>query len=398
MGGLTWWIYGLTELKCVTHYLWLSLWPHPLVFDPGTDFILHFRDALPYGLFLSLPLGSTAFCLAHIPTAKRVWPAFGFVGAWIFLILAPSSTVVPLADPEFEYRMYLPLAGVVVFFVMTAYHLCGRRAVLILLPALAVLITLTLLRNHDYRSNLSIWGDTVALRPLNPRAHNNLGEALGAAGRFAEARRELAAAARLQPGNEAHWENLAHVQFLLGHPEKAASAYERVIKLKPNKISPYFNLGVAEMASGRPADALANLQHFCSLASTTTAEDHARLLIWCLRATGNDEAGAADDLADSLRHQWRSGPDEPVTKEAQFLLGRLNEGQLVAAAQAASPAEELGALCEAWFVAGMKKRVEGDNAAAAEDFRRCQATGETEFVEYMLASAELRSGPPFTAP
>ena len=42
-------------------------------------------------------------------------PRLGFLGAWFFVILAPSSSVVPVAGQTIaEHRMYLPLAAVIV--------------------------------------------------------------------------------------------------------------------------------------------------------------------------------------------------------------------------------------------------------------------------------------------
>ncbi len=49
-------------------------------------------------------------------TMVALWrkPALGFVGAWFFAILAPSSSVVPLVTQTIaEHRMYLPLAAAV---------------------------------------------------------------------------------------------------------------------------------------------------------------------------------------------------------------------------------------------------------------------------------------------
>ena len=396
--GVSWPAYGLIQIPAIVHYLRLSVWPHPLVLDYGFQSIGNPMAVVPYGLFLLLPAGFTLFALTCVSKPGRPWPAFGFAGAWVFLILAPTSSVIPLSDAIVERRMYLPLACVIVFIVVTVYRFCGRGSVFLLVPALAALITLTLLRNQDYRSQISIWSETVARQPLNPRAHDNLGQALSVAGRLNEAVRELEMATRLQPNEGSYWENLGHAQLVTGHPEQAATDYETALKLKSDRVSDYFNLAVAEIGSDRSAEALTRLRQFCSLAPAAKAGDYARLLIWMIRAAGNDEAGASEELADSFQHQWRSGPDEPVTSEARFLLGQLNEDQLVAAAHAAGPAKEAEQLCEALYFAGMKKRIEGDNTAAAEDFRRCQATRKTESVEYMLAGAELRSGPPFSAP
>ena len=42
------------------------------------------------------------------------WPKVGFLGAWFFAILAPTSSIIPVATQTIaEHRMYLPLAAVV---------------------------------------------------------------------------------------------------------------------------------------------------------------------------------------------------------------------------------------------------------------------------------------------
>ena len=55
-----------------------------------------------------------AALLAATLWALRRAPALGFLGAWFFLILAPTSSFVPIVtEVAAERRMYLPLAAVV---------------------------------------------------------------------------------------------------------------------------------------------------------------------------------------------------------------------------------------------------------------------------------------------
>src|SRR5206468_3818441 len=91
----------------------------------------HAMDAAPYALLLAAFLAATAIAL------KR-WPILGFSGAWFFLILAPTSSVVPIAfQPMAEHRVYLSLAAVVGLGVLGLYALIGRRSFAVFL-ALAV--------------------------------------------------------------------------------------------------------------------------------------------------------------------------------------------------------------------------------------------------------------------
>jgi hypothetical protein len=66
--------------------------------------------------------------------AATVWglarrsPA-AFAGAWFFLILAPSSSVLPIVtEVAAEHRMYLPVAGVIALVVIGIFELARRAA------------------------------------------------------------------------------------------------------------------------------------------------------------------------------------------------------------------------------------------------------------------------------
>ena len=119
-------------------------------------------------------------------------PGVGLSGRLVLLILAPTSSVMPLRDLAFDYRMYLPSAAVVAAAVLGGYGglqaaarrgwLSGRQAgwagALVAAAAAVWLGAATYRRNVDYRSRLALWADTVQKAPHNGRALNNLGYAL----------------------------------------------------------------------------------------------------------------------------------------------------------------------------------------------------------------------------
>jgi len=59
-----------------------------------------------------LPGVLVAALLALTIWALIKWREWGFLGVWFFVILAPTSSFVPIQDAAFEHRMYLPLAAV----------------------------------------------------------------------------------------------------------------------------------------------------------------------------------------------------------------------------------------------------------------------------------------------
>src|SRR5258707_11137182 len=102
-------------------------------------------------------------------TAYGLWKnsALGFAGAWLFGILAPSSLTPGRTQMIVEHRMYLPLAAVIAGLVLAADRLLRRGRAAWFASAAVLGVGLTMARNHDYRSGLSLWSDTVAKRPHN---------------------------------------------------------------------------------------------------------------------------------------------------------------------------------------------------------------------------------------
>jgi tetratricopeptide (TPR) repeat protein len=292
--GVTPWSYALTQCGAIVRYLRLALWPSPLVLDYGTGVVTQLSRVLPQALVVLALVGGTLFALWRRP----VW---GFPGAWFFLILAPSSSVLPLVtQTSAEHRMYLSLAAIMVGLVLLAHRWLGRAA----LPAGLVLAVgagwLTFQRNEDYRSALAIWRDTAAKAPSNARAHSNLGLALGNEGRTDEAVMALQEAIRLdpdlafahynlglnlarqnrdtdavpqyeaelrlQPGYAPAWCELGLSLYQLGRRDEAVSAYEKALRFRPDYPDALERLGVALTSLGRLAEAMARYEQGIRLA------------------------------------------------------------------------------------------------------------------------------------
>jgi tetratricopeptide (TPR) repeat protein len=252
---VTWWNYALTSCRSVGLYLKLAVWPHPLVFDYGTNTIVvqHAAEIAPYALLLAVLLVGTAIALWR-------WPVAGFAGAWLFLILAPTSSVVPvILSPIAEHRMYLSLASVVALVVLGLYRLMGRRS-LILFAAIAVgLSCLTVQRNKDYSTIVSIWSDTITKRPGNERAHLNLGLALSRTpDRMPDAIAVYQAELAIKPDfAEAHCNLGNALSQIPGRLLDAVPEYEAALRIKPDYLEAHLNLGSAlAKIPGRLQDAI----------------------------------------------------------------------------------------------------------------------------------------------
>ena len=253
---VAWWQYFLSQPGVILHYLRLSFWPRPLVFDYSWPAARTAREILPGLLIVG------ALALATLWAVLRR-PACGFLGAWFFLILAPTSSVLPIADLAFEHRMYLPLAAIVAAVVLAAHAAC--RAILdrrwltprgvaiacsVLLGAIGLtLAVLTWQRNGDYRSELSIWEDTAIKLPNNPRAHNNVGKVLAERGRFDDAEARFRTALSLYPDYADAHNNLAGALVQRGRFDDAIFHYRKALDLGPS-ANVHHNLAIALAGRG----------------------------------------------------------------------------------------------------------------------------------------------------
>lgn len=197
--GLSPMTYLWNQAIMVPHYLRLAAWPRDLVVDYGWPVPLTLQDVLPRVLLLATLLVLTVVALIR-------WPRAGFPGAWFFLTLAPTSSIVPIAtEVGAERRMYLPLAGLLVLVVAAAAAATergGRRAPRDPTPSRrpltsgvaawaavfaisALLVSMTMARNREYASALLLAATTVDRWP-SAVAHATLGSELAAAGRHDE--------------------------------------------------------------------------------------------------------------------------------------------------------------------------------------------------------------------
>jgi hypothetical protein len=192
--------YAMTELGVIAHYVALAFWPARLVFDYYDWPITHSPAEIPSGGWLVL----VAIVATVIALRQKPW--LGFLGAWFFGILAPSSSIVPVfTEVAAEHRMYLPLIAISVLILVGGWVLLSRRtagcwiAGTLFIFALVALSARTYVRNEQYHNAVTIWEDTVGSRPANPRAHFNLGYERMHAGNVDGAIPEFEQAVELEP-------------------------------------------------------------------------------------------------------------------------------------------------------------------------------------------------------
>ena len=314
--GMSRWTYLLTEPGVLTHYLRLTVFPDTLCLDYyGWPMARTWTSILPPALAMAILLGVTVW-------AWRSNSAWGVVGAWFFLILAPSSSFMPTDSPAYEHRMYLPLAAVIVVVVMGIYAWVGRRTLPVAMALAVGLGVLTVQRNEDYRSNMAIWSDTVAKWPQNARAHNSLGAELGLAGRVGEAIAHCEEAVRLKPDYAGAHFNLANALTQAGRSGEAIGQYEQGLRLDPAQPWAHFNLAVALTGVGRTPEAIGQYEQALRL-KPDYADAHNNLGVILTRAGRTTEAIAHFEQAIRIKPEYATAHYDLGVALAE--LGRMPE-------------------------------------------------------------------------
>jgi tetratricopeptide (TPR) repeat protein len=261
-----WWRYLITQAEVVTQYLRLTVFPTPLVLDYEWPAATSAAQGAVPGVLICALLAATVWGVVRRAPAA-------FAGAWCFLILAPTSSVLPIVtEVAAEHRMYLPVAGVIALAALGLFA-AGHRvagtmsskaqgalvcAGLVAAAAVVMLFArMTYERNVDYQDYDRIWSDTIAKRPRNARARNNYATSLLAKGRFAEAEPHLRVAVEVNPTFVEAEANLGVALSAQGRLAEGADHLRRAIDLRPDYAAAHRNLGETYALQHRLGDAVA---------------------------------------------------------------------------------------------------------------------------------------------
>jgi tetratricopeptide (TPR) repeat protein len=254
--------YLWTQSRVLLHYLRLVVWPHPLVLCYDWAPVRSLSEAWPTVALVGALFVATAYGVARrLPAA--------FAGAVFFLVLAPTSSLLPIpTELVAERRMYLPLAAVLALVVIGAHRLVVRAAGAsrrVVGPALVGVATVALgatafARVLDYRTEESIWRDTVEKSPDSSVVRNNYGRALANLGRQDDAIAQYREGLRLAPGDARTWAKLGNALAEQGKLAEAVDAYRAALRHEPTDEKTHNNLARVLLRVGDLPGAIAHLQ------------------------------------------------------------------------------------------------------------------------------------------
>lgn len=239
---------GLLPGRVIAFYVAKLCWPANLTFiyprwtiDPGDGVAYLFPAAVLAGFGLLWWSRQRGLLAAALLYAGTLFPVLGFVNVYPFRFSF-------VAD-HFQYAASLaPLAVAGAAFSAVSLLRIRRLAVGAVLAACAVL---TWNQSRMYRDVFTLYRTTLARNPACWMAHNNLAEALTAAGKPGEAIPHLERALQLKPDAAEVENNLGDDLRRLGRAAEAIPHLERALLLQPRFAEARNNLGVALVALGR---------------------------------------------------------------------------------------------------------------------------------------------------
>lgn len=213
-------VYAANQPVVILWYLSRLAVPIGFSLDHGT--VLR-KDLLGGDAWLLLPAMGTLALASWAVVALPRRPAAAFSVLAFLLLLAPTSSILPVQDVCVEHRMYLasalPITAAVVLVVTSAAWLLPLTA-----ATVVALVALTAVRNTVYRSPLAAWHDAVVKSGGSSRSLARYGTELSKRDRHDEAIAACVAAVERNPLNPVPYAALSAAFLNAGRLEEAARA------------------------------------------------------------------------------------------------------------------------------------------------------------------------------
>ncbi|HWP66485.1 MAG TPA: tetratricopeptide repeat protein [Candidatus Limnocylindria bacterium] len=240
-------------------YLGLIAWPSELA-------IFYPYRVWPASIVAAAALVVAALTAGALALGRRApWVTVGWL--WYLLTLLPVSGIVQAGSQSMADRFaYLPSVGLAIALVWTLDAVVPRRRAWATALAVAAAASgvLLLVRSRQqvmtWRDSESVFRHALAVAGDNYLAHNQLGEALAAQGRFDEAVAHYEAAARLNPTYAEAQNNLGNARLRSGRLEDAEAYFRRALRLDPGLAEAHNGLGTVLAERGDDEAAVAEFR------------------------------------------------------------------------------------------------------------------------------------------
>jgi tetratricopeptide (TPR) repeat protein len=257
-------------------YLLLAAWPSAL--GP------YHQVPEEYASLLWPPLVWMAIAAAIVLIARRPSPASVLGLLWFALNLVPIVNLVPIPSTAMAERFfYIPAAGLWLVVADLLWRLPVPRRVLVGIGAAAVVVlgVRAALRDRDWRDDVRLFASAVATEPSSVTAHFNYGNALKDVGDLAGAETQWVKALAIQPLDPGTHAQLGTLAATRGDYATAERHYRIALRGDVSLSEAHLNLARICERTGRPEEAR---EHYLAAAAdpgfSTQARARMQALAW----------------------------------------------------------------------------------------------------------------------
>ena len=226
----TWYQYFFTEWRALLLYIGLFLFPVKLTAD--WDFPIS-QNFLDHGAVAALAVLLALVALAWYYRRRFPLASFGF---FVYLLLmAPTSSILPIQDPVAERRLYFSMLGLLLIVIDLLSRLkLQRRTLAAVCAAVPVILAFpTHSRAEAWGDPVALWEDTVHKSPGKYRPHFQLASAYFDRGQYQRSIEEFQTAARLKPPGYDLLVDWALAYDAINQPEQALDKLRQAAALNP---------------------------------------------------------------------------------------------------------------------------------------------------------------------
>ncbi len=220
---------------------------------------------------------------------KKYYPiSFGIL--WFFISLAPTSSIIPLAEVMNDHRMFFPYVGLIIsvgysLWLFVAYLKKRYELKNIYIMASTIILLLmysigTYQRNIVWDSEESLWKDVTIKNPKNGRGLMNYGLTQMSKGKYDIAEGYFTRALKLAPRYHYLHTNLGILYNAQGNLTKAEQYFKNAITYGGNYYTPWYYYGNFLFQNSRTAEAIEKLNISKTLSPSHIPTRHLLLQIY----------------------------------------------------------------------------------------------------------------------
>jgi tetratricopeptide (TPR) repeat protein len=242
---------------------------------------------------------------------------------WYLGTLIPVIGIVQVGlQSRADRYAYIPLIGIFVLAVWSAFDWAkGRRlrVTLLAVSSAAVLTALTVttrIQSSYWQNGITVFQHALSVTEKNYVADNNLGELFAQQGRLDEAAEHFASALEINPRFAQARHNMGMMLVQRGKLDEAIDEFSKAVEIDPKFADAYNKLGAALAGKGRLDEAAANFSKALDV-DPTYAPAHANL------GSLYEQQGKIDEAVASYTNALKSMADKTMSAQTHLRLGKL---------------------------------------------------------------------------